>query len=202
MANRISINLASEPFRRDRPVLVGSAAVAILLAVVLGIQGAIILSERGQAADTRITLDRLNAQLRSVRAEQAKLNATLAKAENAEVLERSLFLNTLIDRKAISWTKIFADLEKVMPYNVRLVSVRLPEVDSENQVLLDMVVGSKEVQPVLELLKRLEASPQFGPDLGAELDSAVPNRSLLPLSRECELCPETLTSGRPTTRAP
>ncbi len=50
-----------------------------------------------------------------------------------------------------------------MPYNVRLVSVRLPEVDSENHVLLDMVVGSKEVPPVLELLKRLEASPQFGP---------------------------------------
>jgi len=175
MANRISINLASEPFRRDRPVLVGSATVAILLAVVLGIQGAIIFSERSQAADTRITLDRLNAQLRSVRAQQAKLNATLAKAENAEVLERSLFLNTLIDRKAISWTKIFADLEKVMPYNVRLVSVRLPEVDSENQVLLDMVVGSKEVQPVLELLQRLEASPQFGPT--SVLNSIPPSQT-------------------------
>ena len=61
----------------------------------------------------------MNAQLRSARAEQAKLNATLAKAENAEVLERSLFLNTLIDRKAISWTKILAILKKVMPYNVR-----------------------------------------------------------------------------------
>ncbi len=68
-------------------------------------------------------------------------------------MERSLFLNTLIERKAISWTKIFADLEKVLPYNVRLVSVRLPEVDSENAVLLDMVVGAKEVQPVLELVR-------------------------------------------------
>ncbi len=39
-----------------------------------------------------------------------------------------------------------------MPYNVRLVSVRLPEVDSNNQVLLDMVVGAKDVPPILELL--------------------------------------------------
>ena len=69
----------------------------------------------------------------------------MRRPENAEVLERSLFLNTLIDRKAISWTKIFEDLEKVMPYNVRLVSVRLPAVDSNNQVLLDMVVGAKDV---------------------------------------------------------
>jgi len=173
MAHRI--NLASEPFRRDRPMLVGSAAVAVLLAVLLGFLAATILSERHQAAGTRVTIERLNAQLRSIRAEQAKLNATLGKPENAEVLERSLFLNLLIDRKAISWTKIFADLEKVMPNNVRLVSVRLPEVDEENQVLLDMVVGSKEVQPVLELLKRLEASPQFGPT--SVLNSIPPSQT-------------------------
>jgi len=175
MAIRVSINLASEPFRRDRAVLVGSAAVAVVLAILLGFQGLTIYSERHQAADTRVTIDRLNAQVRTLAAGQGKLNGTLSKPENSEVLERSLFLNSLIDRKAISWSKIFADLEKVMPYNVRLVSVRLPEVDSENQVLLDMVVGSKEVQPVLELLKRFEASPQFGPT--SVLNSIPPSQT-------------------------
>jgi hypothetical protein len=175
MAIRVPINLATEPFRRDRPVLVASIAVAVLLALLLGFQGTTIYSERNQAADTRATLERLNTQVRAINMEQSKLNATLGKPENAEVLERSLFLNTLIDRKAISWTKIFADLEKVMPYNVRLVSVRLPEVDSDNQVLLDMVVGSKDVQPVLELLKRLEGSPQFGPT--SVLNSIPPSQT-------------------------
>lgn len=163
MAIRIPINLATEPFRRDRPMLVGSAAVAIVLTLLLIVQVFLIVSGRRQAADIRVAIDRENAQIRSIAAQQAKLNATLRKPENAEVLERSLFLNTLIDRKAISWTKIFADLEKVMPPSVRLVSVRLPQVDSNNQVLLDMVVGAKEVAPVLDLLKRLEGSPQFGP---------------------------------------
>jgi len=163
MAIRVPINLASEPFRRDRPAIVGFSALAVLAAILLGIQITTIVAERHQAADTRLTIDRLNAQLRTIGEQQARLNATLRQSENAEVLERSLFLNTLIERKAISWTRIFADLEKVMPYNVRLVSVRLPEVDSQNAVLLDMVVGAKEVQPVLEFLKRLESSPQFGP---------------------------------------
>jgi hypothetical protein len=162
MALRIPINLATEPFRRDRPMLAGSAAIAILLGLLLIFQVFTIVSERHQAADIRIAIDRENAQLRAIAAQQNKLNATLRKPENAEVLERSLFLNTLIDRKAISWTKIFADLEKVMPYNVRLVSVRLPAVDSNNQVLLDMVVGAKDVEPILQLFKSLEASPQFG----------------------------------------
>ncbi len=163
MPLRVPINLASEPFRRDRPLLVGSAALAILLSLLLIYQVIAILSERHQAADIRIAIDRQNERLQAIASQQAKLNATLRRPENAEVLERSLFLNTLIERKAISWTKIFADLEKVMPYNVRLVSVRLPEVDSNNQVLLDMVVGAKDVPPILDLLKRLEGSPQFGP---------------------------------------
>ncbi len=163
MALRVPINLASEPFRRDRPLLVGSAALAIVLGLLLIYQVVAIISERHQAADIRIAIDQQNTRLRAIASQQSALNGTLRRPENAEVLERSLFLNTLIERKSISWTRIFADLEKVMPYNVRLVSVRLPEVDSHNQVLLDMVVGAKDVPPILELLKRLEASPQFGP---------------------------------------
>jgi type IV pilus assembly protein PilN len=163
MALRVPINLATEPFRRDRPMLVGSAAIAILLTILAIIQTVTIVSGRRQAADIRIAIDRENAQLRSIAAQQSRLNTTLRRPENAVVLERSLFLNTLIDRKAISWTKIFGDLEKVMPPTVRLVSVRLPAVDSNNQVLLDMVVGARDVQPILELLKHLEASPEFGP---------------------------------------
>jgi len=162
MALRVPINLASEPFRRDRPLLVGSAALAVVLVLLLIYQVFAIVSERHQAADIRVAIVRENSQLQALAAQQAKLNATLRKPENAEVLDRSLFLNTLIERKAISWTKIFADLEKVMPYNVRLVSVRLPEVEVNNDVLLDMVVGARDVPPILDLLKRLEASPQFG----------------------------------------
>jgi hypothetical protein len=163
MAIQIPINLASEPFRRDRQVLVASAALAVLLIVLLGWQLTTINSKRHQSADIQVRINRLSGQLRTISGEQTQLNATLRKPENAEVLERSVFLNTLIDRKGISWTRIFADLEKVMPPTVRLVSVRLPEIDSQNEVQLDMLVGAKEVLPLIELVRRLESSPQFGP---------------------------------------
>jgi len=175
MAIRVPINLAREPFRRDRPALVGLVAAAVVSALLLVFLLMRMVSERHEAADTRATISRLNAQIRTLDADQAKLNALLRKPENAVVLERSVFLNTLIDRKSISWTKIFADLEKVMPYNVRLMSVRLPEVNTSNEVLLDMFVGAKEVAPVLEFLKRLEASPQFGPT--SVLNSAPPSQN-------------------------
>lgn len=163
MAIQIPINLATQPFRRDRPMLVATAAVGFVLAILLGIEVKTIISERRQGADIHVLIDRLNTQMRGITAEQGKLTALLRQPANAEVMERSLFLNSLIDRKAISWTKLFADLEKVVPYNVRLVSVRLPEVDQQNRVLLDMVVGAKEYKPIFELVQHLEASPQFGP---------------------------------------
>ena len=175
MGIRVPINLAREPFRRDRPVLAGLTAAAVAAGLVLAILALRIVSERHQAADTLADIARLNSQARVLDAQQNRLNATLRRPENAVVLERSVFLNTLIERKAISWTKIFADLEKVMPYNVRLVSVRLPEVDSQNEVLLDMFVGAKDVPPVLDFLKRLEASPQFGPT--SVLNSAPPSQT-------------------------
>jgi hypothetical protein len=162
MAIEVPINLATEPFRRDRPMLVASAAVGLLLVLSLAFEVKTIITERQQGAEIHVIINRLNTQLRGISNEQAKIGARLRKAENAEVMERSLFLNQLIDRKAISWTKLFADLEKVMPYNVKLVSVRLPEVDIDNRVMLDMVVGAKDRPELLELQKHLEASPQFG----------------------------------------
>jgi hypothetical protein len=161
MSIRIPINLATEAFRRDRPIIVGTVALSLVLIGILALQALTIRSERNQAADTRLFLDRLTRQSRTITAAQQKLDITLNQPENAEVLEQSLFLNLLINHKAISWTKLFADLEKVMPSDVRLVTVRLPQVDSESHVWLDMTVAAKESTSILELVKRLESSPQF-----------------------------------------
>ncbi len=45
---------------------------------------------------------------------------------NAEVLQQSVLLNALIERKSISWTRLFADIAGVQPNGVRLIQVRLP----------------------------------------------------------------------------
>jgi Tfp pilus assembly protein PilN len=161
MSIRVPVNLATEPFRRARHIIVGTVVLSIMLVLALALQGFIVLSERNQAADTRVLLDRLTTQVNTVASEQQKLDITLNQPANAEVLEQSLFLNLLIQHKAISWTKLFADLEKVMPADVRLVTVRLPQVDSQSHVWLDMTVAAKESISILELVKRLETSPQF-----------------------------------------
>ncbi|HZT33269.1 MAG TPA: hypothetical protein VFA33_25495 [Bryobacteraceae bacterium] len=176
---KIPINLASQPFRRDRLVLIGSAAVGGLLVGLLATLISLSVIQRGQLGDTRRDIARLQARIRSLQAEESRQEAILRKPENAEVVERSLFLNQLLYRKGISWTRIFADLEKVVPYNVRVISIR-PSVNAQNQITLDMMVGSESLGPVIELLKALEGSPLFG---GAYLHSSMPPSQTEPLYR-------------------
>jgi len=158
---RVPINLSSEPFRSDRAVLVASALVGLLMAASLAMFIVLALRQRGQEAETRQAIDQLQRRLRMLDAEQAGIEAELRKPANAEVLDRVLFINTLLYRKGISWTRIFSDLEHVVPHNVRLISVR-PQVNAQHEVLLDMVVGAQSQAPVIDMLKRLESSPLFG----------------------------------------
>jgi hypothetical protein len=160
---RIQVNLASEPFRRDRPMLVASVACAAVLLALLGLLVFLILNERSRQTETRTAVAKLNSELRTISIEQTKLDSTLHLPMNAEVLERSLSLNSLIQRKSISWTKLYADIEGVKPDNVRLIQVRLPQINSRNEVTLDMEVGAQSQGPVIEFLKRLQDSPLFGP---------------------------------------
>jgi len=158
---KIPINLASQPFRRDRAMLAASIAVSLMLVGTLGVLISLIMTDRALLADVRSDVDGLNRQIRAATAEQERLDGVLRKPENAEVLERSVFLNSLLYRKGISWTRIFADLEKTIPYNVKVLAIR-PSVNAQNQVMLDMTVGADSPEPVIQLYKTLEESPLFG----------------------------------------
>jgi len=177
---RIPINLASEPFRKDRPVMFGATVIGVLLAGIFGVMVYLILGERAQVKSTRADVARLNAEVQQIATEQRQLDQVLQQPANAEVLQRSLLLNTLVERKSISWNQIFADLSSVLPYNVRLIQVRLPQINSRNEVSLDMTVGAQDPVPVIEFLKKLQASPLFGP---AELHSTLPPSQNEPLFR-------------------
>jgi type IV pilus assembly protein PilN len=113
-----------------------------------------------QLKDVRQEVSRLNDQVRRATAEQSQLDAVLRKPQNAEVLEQSVFLNALLLRKGISWTKIFADLEKVVPYNVRIIQIR-PSVSAQGQISLDLMVGADTNTAVIDLIKALDGNKLF-----------------------------------------
>ncbi|HYO83705.1 MAG TPA: hypothetical protein VES20_20045 [Bryobacteraceae bacterium] len=158
---RSTINLASEPFRRDRPMIVASTVVGALLTGLLVMLIYLAIAERNRSSEARAAITRLEAQMAQMAREETRLQGVMRQPENAEVLDRSLFLNQLLMRKGVSWTRIFSDLEQVTPHNVRLISVR-PQISTRNDLTLDMWVGSQATEPVLNFVMQLEQSPVFG----------------------------------------
>jgi len=158
---RIPVNLASQPFRRDRAMLVASIAVSVLLVGTLGVLISIAMADNAQLADLRKSVSRTRAQIAAANSQQQNLDGILRQPQNAEVLERSVFLNTLLYRKGISWTKILNDLEKTMPPKVKVLNIR-PFVTGRNQITLDMMVGAESGDAVIDLYRNLEKSDLFG----------------------------------------
>ncbi|MGO9242371.1 MAG: hypothetical protein ACLQBJ_16330 [Bryobacteraceae bacterium] len=157
----IPVNLSTEKFKQDRGLLIAAAVVAALLVMALAVQTRVILRERDAARNDREAYATLDTELRSLDAEYNRMAAQLRQPASTVVFDRSAFLNILLQRKGISWTRMFADLEAVFPPSVRLVAVR-PYLTGDNQVQLDMVVGAASPEPVIQLIQKLEGSPVFG----------------------------------------
>jgi Tfp pilus assembly protein PilN len=61
---------------------------------------------------------------------------------------------------------IFEDIEKVLPPDVRIVSIR-PQMNARNQVSLDLVVAASSSRPVIDFISKLESSDAFGQVAGS-----------------------------------
>jgi Tfp pilus assembly protein PilN len=176
---KISINLASHPFRRDRAMIVASLAVCALLVVSLGVLVHLAIQDNAQMGDVRREVSLLKKQVQDVNAEQGKMDAVLRQPQNETALEQSAFINALLLRKGISWNQIFHDLEKTLPYNVKLINIR-PTVDDQGRVTLDTTLASETVDGSAAALAAFQGSPLFGV---VQLQNVFPPTQTDPLFR-------------------
>jgi type IV pilus assembly protein PilN len=159
---RIPINLSSQPPENLRPLRT-AVVVTMLAAVLLSI--ILVQREFRSRREFRALIDqqaKLEQNLQNFKSQQQELESWLMTPEAAQVRDRSAFLNSLILRKGLSWTQMFVDLEKTLPPKARIVSIK-PTVGSGDDVQLALTVASASMPPLVDFLKNLESSPQFGP---------------------------------------
>ena len=92
--------------------------------------------------------------------EKTKAEEILNLPENRSTRDRSQFLNDLFRRKAFSWTRVFEDLERVMPARLHLVSIQ-PATNADNQLEFKLVVAGESRDRALELVRKMESSQHF-----------------------------------------
>jgi Tfp pilus assembly protein PilN len=151
------LNLASEPFRNERlPVL--ALAVAALAVLALTLQHALILSELRPARTSGTRREAAALDAESARLREEARSPRPARPEPAGLAEWSL-IKDLVDRRAFSWTLLFAHLESVLPEGVRLISIA-PSV-RKGEVLIDVAAVARSSEQAREFVHRLEGREEF-----------------------------------------
>jgi type IV pilus assembly protein PilN len=164
---RLDINLATRPYEDAREFwarwglgvgLLGALTLFLLLLAV---------RDWTKAGRDRHEIAHLQQQIAERDNERAQAQVFLDMASNRSTRDQSQFVNGLIQRKAFSWTRVFEDLERVMPPNLHVVSLR-PEMNDQDQMELAMKVAGDTRSAPVELVHRMEGSKHFQ---GAQLVS-------------------------------
>jgi hypothetical protein len=176
---KIPINLASQPFRHDRALFIGSGVLAVIMLGTLYMLISLARIDHKNKLESMKQLAVARQQLALVQKDQTTVDKDLHQPRNTAILERSVLLNEILLRKGISWTRIFSDLEKIVPYNVQILQIR-PQLDNRNRVYLQMVIGADQTTQLNGFLQKLEASDVFG---ATTVTTIVPPSQTDPLYR-------------------
>jgi type IV pilus assembly protein PilN len=157
---RLDINLATRPYEDAREFWARwGLGVGLLGVLTLFLLGWTIHSWQNAGRD-RQNIAQLQAQIAERDRERTQAQAFLDMSANHSTRDRSQFLNGLIQRKAFSWTRVFEELELVMPANLHVVSLR-PELNDQGQMELEMRVVGVTRAAAVDLVQHMEGSKHF-----------------------------------------
>lgn len=154
---RLNINLASQRYEvaqayRQRMTLL----IAALSAVAVLLVGYIVYQrEHSRSIDRQ--LSDVQQQIHGLENEESQARAILNKPANRVIADQSDFLNQLFARKALSWTRIFTEMEKIVPAGLHVVSMK-PEYTKSNDVVLHVIVATDSRARAVEMVRHMEKS--------------------------------------------
>lgn len=157
---RLDINLASHPYEDARQFWLRWGTALVVASILTLALVAITVTGWFAARRDHARIADLGADIAQRDRTRRQAEEFLNRPENRATRDQSQFLNALIERKTLSWTRVLEDLEKVMPARVHLVSIQ-PELDQDNQLTLKMVVGGDSRDRAIELARRMEESRRF-----------------------------------------
>lgn len=159
-----TLNLASRPF--NNRILPWVLTVVILLFAMIGLILVVHLTTQAnsQAAVEQAEIDGLRKQERTLltTAQQVKNSLT---PEQQQALRAA---HELVDRKAFSWSRLFADLEASLPANVKVsrIAVRNVATHSDQTVAeLELGVFAKSPTTITDMISAMDRGGTFRAEL-------------------------------------
>jgi Tfp pilus assembly protein PilN len=157
---QFDLNLSTRPFPAYQLKTILLMVAAILLAAlsawqVIGFMRFTSLSNqiRGEAREGQIEAEVLSRRV-------ADLDAKLSRPEQMAKLTEIEFFNSIIARKSMSWTRLFATLEEITPETVHLTGLR-PDFTDAGEIILHFEVRVRSIPDTAAFIEALQGNPAF-----------------------------------------
>jgi Tfp pilus assembly protein PilN len=156
---RLRLNLSTTPQENNRPFIAGAAVIGGLgLIALLLLSHAAYDSWQSNRA-LRADISHWEQEVRVETQRQRQLQTYFQTPAAKQVIDRSSFLNALIDERSFPWSKIFTDLEGTIPPGVRVISLMPKLVNGQAEISMQVGVTSSENE--IHFLQALEKSAEF-----------------------------------------
>ncbi|MDX2435543.1 MAG: PilN domain-containing protein [Acidobacteriota bacterium] len=164
----ITPSLASRPFLNTRPVWVMTIAAGCIALVLIVLNIHFFLTTNRAVEDEIVTRDALEERFGELEGDAQQEIAFLNRVPWRRLEARVNATNLVLQEHAFSWLQMLDDIERVMPYDVRLTRIS-PSVGPEG-VMLTFEVVARNRDAMLDFIDNLVEDPRFDePSLANEV---------------------------------
>lgn len=155
----IAPNLASKPRLNTRPVWVLAAAATLIALVFAAVNTSVWLKSSRSLEEQILLHHELEAENERLSLEVGEQAESLNKVPWRSLSARVNAVNTVIREHEFSWIDLLDDIERVLPYDVRLTKIS-PRVDVDRVNLKFTAIGRTR-ESLLDLLDAFIEDPNF-----------------------------------------
>ena len=156
---KVRLNVATNPLQTHRKFLAVSGLIGAIAAILCLALGWHVYSVRKSNEALRARAESVRQEMIGLMGQRDDLETFFKQERNAQLNQRSTFLNSLIDEQSLNWTQMFMDMEKIMPTGVRLISIE--PTHEKGQVKVKLQIGAINDEAKLKFMRALENSPAF-----------------------------------------
>jgi type IV pilus assembly protein PilN len=156
---RVRLNLATKPLESHRRFLAGAGLTAFFAAAVFVALGWHVYTVREAAAEDRARKEKISREYAKYQEERNDLKRFFDQKDIKGLSERAAFINGIIAVRSFNWTRMFMDLEHILPGGVRIISIEPKQVSGH--VELNLTFGAANDEVKLKFVRALETSKQF-----------------------------------------
>ncbi len=156
---KVSLNLSLAQSFRQRHVVAWAVPLLVVSAVLLLRLGLSIEANWKEYRGVRQSVERERSRQNELAAKEAALKGNLDQPENRALLREVKFVNSVIEQRRLSVTGLTEKVTVLLPPQVRLAALSLP--DSSGDPVVHFGVEGMSEEPVETFLTNLEDSPDF-----------------------------------------